>query len=111
LDGDGWEDLIIPSGRGGRLAAFHNDGHGGFIPLHGRPFDDPAPRDQTTVLGCLSEAGGPWLVAGSANYEEGLTNAPIARTYDVAGQEVRDSWPAQLSSTGPMALADLEGNG
>src|SRR5262249_3409051 len=32
LDGDGWDDLFITSGRGGKLAIFKNNGQGGFQP-------------------------------------------------------------------------------
>jgi hypothetical protein len=31
LDGDGWEDLVIGTGKGGKMAVYHNDGHGGFV--------------------------------------------------------------------------------
>ena len=30
VDGDGWEDLIIGSGKGGMLAVYRNDRQGGF---------------------------------------------------------------------------------
>jgi len=30
LDGDGWDDLVVASGKGGRLACYRNDGKGGF---------------------------------------------------------------------------------
>src|SRR6185369_2685918 len=29
VDGDGWEDLIVGAGKGGKLAVFRNDGKGG----------------------------------------------------------------------------------
>src|SRR5207247_8864881 len=32
LDGDGHDELIIGSGKGGKLAVFQNDGKGGFLP-------------------------------------------------------------------------------
>src|SRR6185503_13547934 len=51
VDGDGWEDLIIGSGRGGRLAVYLNDGNGGFKPWAGAPFEKVVARDQTTVVG------------------------------------------------------------
>src|SRR5438132_296980 len=51
VDGDGWDDLIVGSGRGGRLAVYRNDGKGGFKPWAGAPFDKVVTRDQTTVLG------------------------------------------------------------
>src|SRR5207247_9573621 len=46
LAGDGWEDLIIGSGRGGKLSAFHNDGHGHFQPLTDAPFNPIVTLDQ-----------------------------------------------------------------
>ena len=50
LDGDGHEDLIIGSGKGGRLAAFRNDGQGGFVPLTNAAFNRTITRDQTGIL-------------------------------------------------------------
>src|SRR5205823_3818200 len=39
VDGDGWEDLVIGSGRGGRLAVYRNNGRGGFERWNGAPFE------------------------------------------------------------------------
>src|SRR5262249_53222149 len=50
LNDDGWEDLVIGSGKGGRLAVFQNDGRGGFKPMTGGPFDQPTACDQATIL-------------------------------------------------------------
>src|SRR6267142_3369698 len=50
VDGDGWDDLIIGSGKGGRLAIFHNDNHGGFKAVAGGALDQPAPRDQSGIV-------------------------------------------------------------
>jgi hypothetical protein len=111
LDGDGWEDLIIGSGKGGQLAAFHNDGHGGFQRVEGAPFAQTVTRDQTTVLGWRPGTGPPVLLAGSANYEDGLAVGSVARRFDLAGKTVLDELPGQASSTGPMALADIDGDG
>src|SRR5205823_9342155 len=57
VDGDGREDLAVGSGKGGRLAVFHNDGHGGFKLLAGPPFTQPITRDQTTLLPWHNRAG------------------------------------------------------
>src|SRR5437016_10058340 len=52
VDGDGAEDLLIPSGRGGTLAYYRND-HGRLVrvDLH----LPPARYDETTVLPLRSE--------------------------------------------------------
>jgi len=111
LDGDGWDDLIIGSGRGGQLAGFRNDGHGKFQPLTQAPFTQPVTRDQTTVIGWQKAPGKMTLLAGSANYEDGLPVGSCVREYDLTGKTVGDLLPAQESSTGPMALADIDGDG
>src|SRR5207245_11333839 len=41
VDGDGWEDLMVGSGKGGRFSVYHNDGRGGFKQLTGAIFDTP----------------------------------------------------------------------
>jgi hypothetical protein len=111
VNGDGWEDLIIGSGKGGQLSLFRNDGKGGFEPARDPPMAQPVTRDQTTVLGWRNRAGETALLAGSANYEDGLALGPVARQYDLAGKRMDDSLPGQASSTGPMALGDFAGDG
>src|ERR1051326_4046858 len=106
VDGDGWEDLIIGSGRGGRLAVYLNNGRGGFKPWVGAPFEKVVARDQTTVLG--TELG---LLAGSANYEDGLTNGGCVRIYDTTRKVSGESILGRQFSAGPLALADIDGDG
>ncbi len=111
LEGDGWEDLILPSGKGGKLAVFRNTGRGAFEPVPGAPFNQPVTRDQTTVLGWRTAAGHPVLLAGSANYEDGMAAGSCVRQFDLQSQRVADSLPGQFSSTGPLALGDMNGDG
>ena len=111
LDGDGWEDLIIAGGRAGRLAVFHNDGKGKFQRLEDAPLTQPIARDQTTVLGWRDPGGQALLLAGSANYEDGLTVGGAVRQFNLAAKTVEDAVPGQPSSTGPLALADVDGDG
>lgn len=110
LDADGWEDLVVGSGRGGKLALFRNNRQGGFEPIAEPAFGMPVTRDQTTVLG-VQLAGRAVLLAGSANYEDGLTNGSVVRLFDLAARKISDAFPGQLSTTGPLALGDADGDG
>ena len=67
VDGDGWDDLILGTGRGGALAWWRNDQNGGFQQLEQAAWTNAVTRDQTTVVG--------WG-AGSACWSA----APIMRT-------------------------------
>jgi len=111
LDGDGRDDLIVGSGKGGRLAVFHNDGQGGFQRLTGGALETMVARDQTTVLIWPQADRRAVLLAGSANYEDGLAIGSSVSQYDLALRTVNDLLPAQESSTGPLALADIDGDG
>jgi hypothetical protein len=106
LDGDGWEDLIIATGKGGTLGVYRNDGHGGFSPLTDPTFARRTARDLTAVLGL-----GNTLLAGAANYEDGLTNGGCLRIFDFQRHASGDSVLGQASSAGPLALGDVEGQG
>ena len=70
------------------------------------PFEKLATRDQTTVLG--TEFG---LLVGSANYEDGLTNGGCVRIYDGKRKVSGESVLGQPFSVGPLALADVDGDG
>jgi hypothetical protein len=106
VDGDGWEDLVIGSGKGGPLAVFRNDAKGGFSLVREAFLSRPAARDQTTVLGI-----GATLLLGSSNYEDGLTNGGCLRIVDLQRKVSGESVMGQLSSAGPLALGDVDGDG
>jgi hypothetical protein len=111
LDGDGWEDLTIGSGSGGRIAIYKNDGHGGFSRLAGECFDRPAAQDQTGIV-VLPEAGKPSsILVGSANYEDGPEVDSTVLSYGTAGNSLSQLIAVKRSSIGPLALTDMDGDG
>jgi len=106
VDGDGQDDLIIGSGKGGQLAVYRNDGKGGFEWVKGAPVDRGVSRDQTGVVGI--EGG---VMIGSSNYEDGLTNGGCVRLYDLRRKLSGESILGQSFGVGPLALADLDNDG
>ena len=111
VDGDGWDDLIIGSGVGGQMAVFRNNAHGGFERLDKPPLNQPITRDQTSILGWKKADGQRVLLAGSSNYEDGDPRGACAREFDLTRQTVQDNLPPWECSTGPMAMADWDGDG
>lgn len=111
VDADGREDLVVASGRGGKLGVFRNDGQGGFVPMLEPPLTAPVTRDQTAVLGWRKGDGHTVLLAGSSNYEDGLAVGASVRQFDLKHHVLDDSLPGHTSSTGPVALADLDADG
>ena len=110
LNGDGWDDLLIGTGKGGSMAVFLNDGKGRFLPNQ-NPAPKPATRDQTTLLAWPQPSGLAAVLAGSANYEEGPSAEAGVLKYDLSagtGQGIVQSIP---ESVGPLALGDLDGDG
>lgn len=107
IDGDGWEDLVIGSGRGGQLAWYRNDGQGGFQRVTDAPWNTSAGRDQTAILGW----GPGSVLVGSANYEDGVAGGSAVDVYRLRQGTVESVVAGWESSVGPMALADYDGDG
>jgi hypothetical protein len=114
LDRDGDEDLLIGAGKGGRLTLFRN--HNGRLTAD--PPGPEAPWDLTTILG-LAKEGGSTLLAGIATWqarsEEEMVGTPAVLRIEVAAGRI-DPIATPLigsheSSTGPLALADYDGDG
>ncbi|HZO85261.1 MAG TPA: CRTAC1 family protein, partial [Verrucomicrobiae bacterium] len=106
---DGWDDLIIGSGKGGRTALFINTNGKGFERAH-----DPAvvPRDQTTIL-AFRQGSNTHLLSGSASYETGTNTPSVLQSGPSLHFEAPtdNPFPAHSASVGPMALADIDGDG
>src|SRR6266404_759753 len=111
LDGDGWDDLVIGSGKAGRLAAYRNDGKGGFTRLGGTSLDRVAARDQTAVLLCRGVNQKTRILTGEANYEDGSkTVANVLGCDPMDGRVEEITGPADWS-VGPIVLGDIDGDG
>jgi hypothetical protein len=106
LDGDGWDDLVIGTGRGGQLALFRNTHRGGFESVADPVLTKTAGRDQTSVVG-LND----WLAIGLSNYEDGTTNGGCVRLCELSRKMAGETVVGQTFSTGPLAAADIDGDG
>ena len=111
LNGNGHEQLIIASGKGGAAAIFEYAGPDTFKRLNLAPLTQGATRDQTTILSFPKPDGTTALLVGLANYEDGLTSGPCLYECDLSRGVARDLLVAQPSSLGPMALGDIDGDG
>ncbi len=107
--GDGRDDLIVGGSRGGVVAIYQNDGKGGFVsgvsPAGLRLADDAA-----GIIGWTPAPGQRALLVGVAAYE--ATNHPAVMQVNVtvAGIKTSEGLPATVSSTGPLAVADIDGD-
>lgn len=112
VTGDGVEELLTGSSREGKTALFRMSEENGPEPLLLEPVTDRVPGDQTSLIG-WREGDRTRLAAGSANYEQGDPAVPSAWIYSIGpeGGEVLEEIPGVLSTTGPLAAADISGNG
>jgi hypothetical protein len=106
LNGDGWEDLIVAGGRGGRLAVFTNDHGTGFRAVAGTPLASPA---QGAVLTWPDGQGRQTVLAAISNYELGPEQPAEIVACQLPNLATSQKWPAGTASLGPMALADIDG--
>jgi hypothetical protein len=111
LNDDGWEDLVIPGGRGGGMAAFTNDSQGKFAAAKTALFERPAEQDQTAVLGLPGADGTLRLLVGESNYEAEPSSRPMGRVLEARGGGIPRSLPANTASAGPLAFADVDADG
>jgi hypothetical protein len=111
LTGKGLDDLAIASGKGGKLAVFLNDGHGGFQPAKSPPQENSATQDQTTIVELPGEQGRGLLLVGYANYEDAQNSNSSVSAWDVVSGKVSTLIADFHESIGAMALGDLDGDG
>ncbi len=110
LDGDGHDDLVVGSGRGGAMAFFHGDGHGGFSKMES-PAGMVLPDDTAGIVSWTPAPGQRALLVGVASYEATNHAAVLELDADQGTLKTGLSLPETRSSTGPLAVADMDGDG
>ena len=113
VNGDGHDDLLVGSGRGGSLQLFLNNGRGSLGSVDVPAWKSAAPDDLTGIVGWSGEPGSSTVLVGIANYESDDTHAPAVRRYDLFFGDVQASVavPGDGSSVGPLAVADVDADG
>ena len=114
IDRDGDEDLIIGTGKGGKVAVFRNDG-GKLTPSSTGP---AASSDVTSILG-LAEPGRTRLIAGLSTWESLSVDQMTATPAVISMRADRGAVSPRIDSlvgshetaTGPLAMADYDGDG
>ena len=112
LNGDGREDLIIGGGRGTSLGVFLNTGGGHWTHLEGA-FTNALPDDSAGLIAGQTASGQRSLFVGLARYENDQVALPSVQRFDLTnGLTPPPVSVANTSvSTGPLALADVSGQG
>ena len=109
---DGWDDLVLTTGVGGRVVAQLSDGKGGY---QMRAAAVPSELDQTSVLSWPTQDGKMSFLVGQSNYERGekkFSEPDSAMILDPAQRLTNTvSIPGHLSTSGPLATADVDGDG
>jgi len=114
LNQDGWDDLIIGSGKGGELVVHlsHEDGSG-FTGQRGLRNQ----LDQAGLLVMTPKTGTakPLIMAGQSNYEQPgkafMQPAPVVG-YSLGQNLIQSNLlSGSLATTGPLAAADVDGDG
>lgn len=103
------EALVVGSEPGERLRAFAVGANGRFA-----PFESAVSHagNLTGIVGWIQPNGAPFWVAGQGSYESGA-GTPSALIYSCASNSLNTiaNFPPQAASTGPIAVADVYGDG
>ncbi len=108
VNGDGLEDVVIGSGRGGRMGVYVNDGKGGFEKETSLELEQE--RDLSGLVGWAGADGKREVLVGTANYEDGQAAGASVKGYQRGSMRVAVGQGAE-GSTGPLALGDVDGDG
>jgi hypothetical protein len=107
-NGDGWDDIAVATGSGGKLGLFLSDGKGGFKATTTASLGQVNPRDQASILGLNSNKKG--LLVLQSNYEDGLAFGPALQLHGTidAPKKLLDAGTVSYSV---LCAADYDGDG
>ena len=111
LNEDERDDLIVTSGRAGKMSLFYGKAEGGFRHV----FAPVNKLDQTTSLAWTANPGATMLLTGYSNFEQpdrAFTKPSSVSCLDSSRDfDAVFSLPGHRSTVGPMAIADVDGDG
>lgn len=110
FDADGYEDLLIGAGRGGRLGLFRNDDGGGFARIASSALNTPLADDLAGLAG-FARNGVRSVLAALGSYESSSASSLLA--FEASGTNLlpRASIAAGPGSVGPLAIGDVDNDG
>jgi hypothetical protein len=119
LDRDGRDELIVSASEGRQLAIFSHDGKGSFNRLSDSALAQPLSRDWTGLAAFSTGNGRTALLGGLSTHRQGSGSAPtLAVLESKPGGAATSATLIPLtnasnpdSSTGPVAVADVDGDG
>jgi len=111
FNGDGWEDLLVGSGQGGRLAVFRNNTQGGFIPQRARILETPVEHDQLAVLGWRESTTNLMLFLSADGSSAPPSGTLPLRAISLVSGSTQENILPDPASGGPLAMGDIDGDG
>ena len=107
VDNDGDDDLVIPSGRGGRLSVFLNT-DGTFHEIK----SDITDYDQTGVV-IYKAYQSPEILVGHSNFESSEEEASFIQGYRLKGETLIPTRRIEtnFSSLGALSMGDIDSDG
>lgn len=113
IDGNGYDDLIITTGKGGSPAVFKNNQGRSFTEVQADPLTSVNANDQTGVIAWKSAGGNTNIIVAENHYESEGRQSDAVKIYSHRNGifELVDSLAGDNSCTGPVALGDYSGNG
>ncbi|MSU35892.1 MAG: hypothetical protein EXS36_12470 [Pedosphaera sp.] len=106
FNSDGWEDLIVTAGRGGKLSVLASEEGNKFSLLEGA---DREASDQSAVVGWSDGKGNQDMLIAISNL--GLDGDAQSQLVHYSAIAAPQKLPAGRSSIGPLAVADVDGDG
>lgn len=108
LNGDGWEDLVVASGRRSSLKALINNKGVAFNPLTNAA---PADAEQGAVVFWPDGHGHNRVLAAVSNFDFAPGQPSKIAAYSATDPTQREEWPAGAVNAGPLALSDIDADG
>ena len=106
FNGDGWEDLLLGAGRGGRLSVFANQQGRSLLRLDGA---GAAPGDHTALVGWDNGQGNHQFLVGISNEESASGEPSLLQVFSPTAAPTL--LPVGRASLGPVVLADIDQDG